>query len=344
MQTGGSIVTRGDSVPFNNLGYLYEVASAFSIDLDSLLPAELRQLDSDTEEIPAAAYYALIEKLLATGDIPALGARLGAYFSLADYGVLGYACICCPTIGQSINTFLQFQQLAGSEYSFQERLRIDNQRASIQIHPYHANPHLNRFDCELACGQWVSAGKAYLNGSNMFSAIHFRDSKPDYYQELESVLQCPLQFDQGENELIFDASVLQKPLSMANSITAELCRQQCETLLQNLKSQGGLAEQVRHLIIHQPGQQPDPDNIARQLNLSYRTLRRRLQEEGTSFKALHDEVRMNMAQEYLRGTQLSTQEIAHLLGYAEVTNFHRAFKRWYDCTPGDYRDRQADGQ
>ena len=76
----------------------------------------------------------------------------------------------------------------------------------------------------------------------------------------------------------------------------------------------------------------------RQLHISDRTLRRRLQEESTSFKEILNEVRMTMAQEYLSNTTLSIQEIAYLLEYSEASNFHRAFKNWCNKTPNDYRD------
>ncbi len=66
-------------------------------------------------------------------------------------------------------------------------------------------------------------------------------------------------------------------------------------------------------------------------------MRRRLGNEGTSFKEIHNELRKGMAGEYMRQTDFSTQEIAFLLGYSEASNFHRAFKQWYAKTPGEYR-------
>jgi AraC-like DNA-binding protein len=124
---------------------------------------------------------------------------------------------------------------------------------------------------------------------------------------------------------------------MANEVMAQLCEQQCESLLASLTREHGLVEQVRRLIINRPGRVPTPDSIAQDLNMSYRTLRRKLSQQGTSFKAILGEVRMGLAGEYMKNTNLSTQEIAYLLGYSEASNFHRAFKLWFDQTPGEYR-------
>jgi AraC-like DNA-binding protein len=78
-------------------------------------------------------------------------------------------------------------------------------------------------------------------------------------------------------------------------------------------------------------------NVARKLNLSVRTLGRRLGQEGTTYKLLLDEVRKELAYSHLSGLERSRPEVASLLGFSDVTAFHRAFKRWTGQTPGNYR-------
>jgi len=92
----------------------------------------------------------------------------------------------------------------------------------------------------------------------------------------------------------------------------------------------------RQLIIGR-GEFPKLDAMARCLCLGARTLRRRLQELGTSYRQILDDVRRELAVEYLRTSSLTVQEIADLLGYSEVTNFRRAFMRWVEVSPYQYR-------
>ena len=92
----------------------------------------------------------------------------------------------------------------------------------------------------------------------------------------------------------------------------------------------------RHLL-STPGEFPKLDAVAGRLCLGARTLRRRLQELGTGYQQILDEVRRELAIEYLRTTSLTVQEIAELLGYSEVTNFRRAFLRWVEVSPYQYR-------
>ena len=86
-----------------------------------------------------------------------------------------------------------------------------------------------------------------------------------------------------------------------------------------------------------PQGEPKRDVVAQALHLSQRTLQRRLQEEGTSFQALLDDTRRELAEQYLAQPAMTLLQIAYLLGFADPSNFFRAFRRWFDATPGEYR-------
>ena len=88
-----------------------------------------------------------------------------------------------------------------------------------------------------------------------------------------------------------------------------------------------------------PQGEPKREMVAQTLHLSQRTLQRRLQEEGTSFQALLDDTRRELAEQYLAQPRMTLLEIAYLLGFADPSNFFRAFRRWFDATPGEYRAR-----
>ena len=85
---------------------------------------------------------------------------------------------------------------------------------------------------------------------------------------------------------------------------------------------------------------PDFESVAFQLNTSTQTLRRRLKDEDTSFQAIKDQVRRDLAIYYLSDNKLSINEIALKVGFTEPSTFHRAFKKWTDVTPGDYRSEK----
>ncbi|MCY1450977.1 HTH-type transcriptional regulator VirS [compost metagenome] len=88
-----------------------------------------------------------------------------------------------------------------------------------------------------------------------------------------------------------------------------------------------------------PQGEPKREVVASSMHLSQRTLQRRLQEEGVSFQQLLDDTRRELAEQYLAQPNLTLLEIAYLLGFADPSNFFRAFRRWFDSTPGEYRAR-----
>ena len=93
-----------------------------------------------------------------------------------------------------------------------------------------------------------------------------------------------------------------------------------------------------------PGGSTSIDDMARRLNVSKRSLQRRLSEEGTSFQKLLDETRFEMSDRYLKDTGLSFPEISYLLGFRETSSFFRAFHGWTGTTPGDYRTAASDAR
>ena len=126
------------------------------------------------------------------------------------------------------------------------------------------------------------------------------------------------------------------PSPLADANTARKLEQQCRDVLERRLSRVGVAGQVRSRLLHNPGELPPMQTIADELHVDPRTLRRRLATEGTSYRALLDEVRRQLAVELLQ-QDLSVEEISRYLGYAETANFTHAFTRWEGTAPSYFR-------
>jgi AraC-like DNA-binding protein len=145
------------------------------------------------------------------------------------------------------------------------------------------------------------------------------------------------QFDADENIIAFDPALLDAPLPQANANTAAFAQAQCRELLERRQARVGMSGQVRDLILARPSAPPDAEEVARVLRLSSRTLRERLAVEGTSYRALLDEVRERLAEEMLLVNGLTVAQTAERLGYVELSSFSQAFRRWKGMGPRDYR-------
>ena len=126
-------------------------------------------------------------------------------------------------------------------------------------------------------------------------------------------------------------------ISDASQESAELCVQQCELLISKFSEKTNLVEDVRYEILSRPAYFPDIETVAGKMHMSSRTLRRHLDKQGTSYQDLLNEIRLNLARDYLLATALRLDQISQLLGYTEPANFTHAFKRWTGVSPRTYR-------
>jgi len=124
----------------------------------------------------------------------------------------------------------------------------------------------------------------------------------------------------------------------ANAITAQVCENHCRDLLHGRRSREGIAGKVRGHLLFDPSRCATEQQVASFLRSTPRTLQRRLAAEGTSFRALLEEVRAALAVELLKKQRLTVEVVADRLGYSESSAFVRAFKRWQGTCPAAYRE------
>lgn len=144
------------------------------------------------------------------------------------------------------------------------------------------------------------------------------------------------------NALVVDAASLAEPNAQADEATRRACELESVRLLEARTRRVGVAARVRGLLLEHPDTPPPADAVAATLNVDVRTLRRRLTAEGTSYRALRQEVAMTMAHELLATVGLSVGEVAARVGYRDATAFSHAFRRTYGRAPSSVRPGGAD--
>jgi AraC-like DNA-binding protein len=153
-------------------------------------------------------------------------------------------------------------------------------------------------------------------------------------EEYRRVLGCETRFNQPRSGVLFDDTLLDAPGARSDPKLESLLQAHADVLLARAPADASLAQQVRGAIIAElRAGEPDVERIARRLATSARSLQRRLQEEGTSFRAVVDATRLELAELYLGDDNLSIADVSYLLGYSEAPAFIRAFKRWTGRTP-----------
>lgn len=269
-----------------------------------------------------------------TGD-PTIGLAIGGEYHLPTYGVWGYALMAAPTTREAIMMGVRF--IALSYTYFYHELTVEGATAVVKMEPL-----LDCGDClQLVSDRELSALYLILmelTGSPPpVKQIRLVHSDLKHARTYQNYFGCEVVFGCEYNQFRFASKYLDDKLSQSDKVTASLCAQQCALLMAKLSNQSGFVDEVRQLILSRPGYFPDIDYIAEKLQISSRTLRRRLTAEGSGYNGIINEIRYGLAREYLETTSLLLEEIAGLLGYSDPGNFTHAFKGWCGITPRAYR-------
>ncbi|HEX8953322.1 MAG TPA: helix-turn-helix transcriptional regulator, partial [Polyangia bacterium] len=163
--------------------------------------------------------------------------------------------------------------------------------------------------------------------------------EPAYFARFRGLAPGTMRFGRRQHRLVFDADTLELPFATADPAALVLTREQCERELDALGFAGPFRERVAALALRGGGGARSVEEVAAQLRVSSRTLKRRLAELGTSYSAILDRERKRRALALLRTTTLTMDEVAERLGYSDVANFGRAFRRWTGSSPAATRRR-----
>ncbi|MFI6997562.1 AraC family transcriptional regulator [Nocardia sp. NPDC050175] len=276
-------------------------------------------------------------------DWPALGVEVGRRYRITTFGIFGFACVSSPTLGEAISFALRYLEL-----SFTFSLPVAEWREGefiAWVHDELIPADARQFLVERDVTAMHQVMSDLLGRHLPLARAEFRFPEPDYADRIEAVTVVRPKFGQPRNLFAIEPAVLDQPLPQANEQTWAMCLAQCRDLVHRRRARTGIAAEVRELLV--PGGidgfagPPGIDSVARDLNMSTRTLRRHLDAAGTSYRALLDEVRRALAEEMLSATPLSVSDVAIRLGYAESSTFIYAFKRWTGATPAAYRRERA---
>jgi AraC-like DNA-binding protein len=192
----------------------------------------------------------------------------------------------------------------------------------------------------LAVGVGLGPMGVAVTGRELVARADFDFPEPPYFARFRSLLGASeFRFGQATNRIVFDASYLDLPLVMADEAASVLALEACERELAALGAHAEIGARVRRLVEAEERGAPTVDDVAARLHLSTRTLKRQLAAAGSTFTEVVDDVRKQRALLLLARRDLGVEQVADRLGYSDVANFTRAFRRWTGQTPAAWRGR-----
>ncbi|MEV6095263.1 AraC family transcriptional regulator [Nocardia sp. NPDC051981] len=300
-----------------------------------------KQLANPDEQIDAHTELAVIRNLVRElGARPDLGLEVGRRYRITTFGIFGFACVSSPTLGEAISLALRYLELSFTFCIPAARWRPGEFMA--RIHDERVPADVRRFLVERDVTAMFQMLSDLMGHRVELLRADFDFEPPPDLRLYAEIYGLTPNFEAEHNVFTMDPAILERPLPQANEHTWAMCLAQCTELVSRRRARTGIAAEVRELLVPRGGLDgfavpPGIDSVARDLNMSTRTLRRHLDAAGTSYRQLLDEVRRALAEEMLTATPLSVSDVAIRLGYAEASTFIHAFKRWTGTTPSAYR-------
>jgi AraC-like DNA-binding protein len=257
---------------------------------------------------------------------------------LATFNMAGHVATNTQTMGESWDATQKYQQLAGVGGEV-----IITRNAHEIIMTYQPKlPNENTSDIRSCCllASTINIGRWMIGEPYNPLRAEFSIAQPSDLQLFEDFFKCPIVFNQSANRVIFDRRIDDIRIPYASKELFYLMQKKADQSITNLKAHSEIEERVTHLIASNLiNQEPDKNLIAEKLDISPRTLQRKLAKENTSYQEILDKTRYDLAQSYLHETQLTITDVAYMLGFTEPSAFYRAFKKWHGMTPGAYREK-----
>jgi AraC-like DNA-binding protein len=321
---------------------LVEVTERAGVHREALLQGtgiDARRLEHAIDRFDLQDFDRLqVRALELTGD-EALGLHLAERASEASFDLVAHLVAHAPTLRDAIEICSHFERLFmdGAHLHLRERAGI----ASIGLEFVRTSPRADRMLAEFGLAALMRMLEVFGGPGTRAHAVHFEHPSPAHRPEYTRVFFGAERFGRDSTGLDFDASILDRPHLHQHSALSRVLREQAQQQLERVGQEPGFVQRVQeYLLSHAPSRIPDMQTAARDLGTSGRSLRRRLSEEGLSYRALVQSTLERSAKLLLGDAKRTVQETAHALGFDDVAAFHRAFKRWTGFTPGEFRDRK----
>ncbi len=277
---------------------------------------------------------ATFESLLNITQSDILGLQIGRSIKVSCLGLPGYAMLVSENVAQAVSCLIAFPLMLG--WYFNIEVESDDDSVTLKIRDYCYSDELRQFSIEMALSSVLTLIEDLL-GHAVKPALTLTCPSTTHLKAVAAFLDCNVEYGNYDG-ITFKLSTFLTRCPLANKVSFEDLYRQCE-LRENewhIRTSQDLVSKIKYIVSQNPASNSMPD-VAKELWMTERTLRRRLKEQGISFQKLVNQVRYQQATELLETTGTPISDIADQLGYSDTASFRHAFKRWSGLVPTEFR-------
>jgi AraC-like DNA-binding protein len=279
-------------------------------------------------------FFAFWRALEQVSRRPDVGLRMGGEALPHQFDVASLAALHSANLGEALRKFSRYKRVVCSE---QVSIDVTRREARVSFHWLHVEDALPMRLVDATFSSLVALARRGTGQPVMPVRIELARSRTDE-PLLRQHFGCKLRFDAPVDLLVFEEAALALPFITHNAELLETMLPGLEAALSESLSSASVADDLRALLARQmSGERPSVDKAAQEMRMSPRTLQRRLQQLGTSYQSVLDQVRHDTSRRLLEHTELDTGEVAFLLGFEELNSFTRAFHGWEGVAPNAWR-------
>ncbi|MGP0015262.1 AraC family transcriptional regulator [Pseudomonas sp.] len=255
-----------------------------------------------------------------------LGLDIGIKETIGSIGLVGYAMLTSPTLGEAISLGVKMQSHAGTLLQLD---RVDSDaHVSIRATSLFHEPDIQVFLVEETFGIFLNLVRTLVGDAFNPTSIELTYPKPSYATHYDQVFKCPVRYEQKDNLFTCEARWADKPIATYDPLSHRQALEFLQMTVAQQSTENEFIESIERIIRRDLRQTPALAAVATQLCMSDRTLRRRLADQGQSYQNVLDQIRKDRALALLSNSRLSIEEVAYEVGFSDAHNFRRAFKRW----------------
>ena len=331
------MTTKAQTILASAAGLLWKVIESYGLDPEPYFRnahIDPKLINDPRARFSLATIDKIYSELFKVINDPCMGLKLGSLWHPSHMASLGYAWLASSTLYTALNRLSRY-------------VRIINDAITVTLEEIDDNVviTITSDDREVPTDYQQDSSSAILltmcranygNGLNPVS-VRFKHAGSPCRGEYYSFFRCPVEFGAEHNQMIFSLDAVNKQLTSSNPQLAQITDQVMQNYLAELDKED-IVQQVKVAIINQlPSGNVTDETISEAVLTSKRSLQRRLNEKGTTFKTILTEVRKDLALKYIHDRKLTLTEISFMLGFSEMSSFSRAFKRWTGESPKEFR-------
>lgn len=334
-------------IPARYYARLCELLAHEGVDTRRLLetagidPDGIREPDASLSLQRVEAFVGAVVRLTRRSD---LSHDLGRALKLTSHSLVGYGMLSSPTVDYALRLLSRFFGLIMP--AFRLRYRAGRDDTEIAVHPvWPMSQGCMAFHLEVIAVAVHWELRELLQKQMPPYALYLSIAEPPHAARYAEMVEMRPYFDWHARpglSMHLPAEIATRPLALADPAALKLAEQRCSAMLRSVRATGKVSEWVEMVLREASDGIPSQTELARTLNLSPRTLDRYLKKEGASFRSLSKRARQDKAHSLLVEGQLSVTQIAYELGYTDVSNFARAFRRENGLSPSEWRERHAE--